>query len=551
MSTIFYELMHCFSQQGTAFYRTLPKKELSLAEAAELLLSCPLDIFWHRYFLLLLEQASDEEIAALPATPEIQAVLAEFALQNPSFGNQPQLSPQLAAFSPEVDLRLALQAEQNSTLLQIFWENIFCHKPLISAEFAAAISQSATLTAQNFPPKLNLAAIKEELELPPPLARISPMETYKKAMGILYGYGFISGAELRHLASLSPWGLFRKWRFNAITKNGRNDFVLSGEMTSYGRGLSLEQARASLAMEMVERICAFADCDEQKILGRKNQLPLIRGSFAELQGKNALNPDSLSPEVPYAGQKIYWTAAEKIDENGSHSALVPVQAVFLFSNLDEAELFAAVGSTGLAAGNTIEEAKVAALLEIIERDCEQVTPFSETSCFRLASNEALLADLLEKYKNSGIDLCFQDISGHLGVPTFKAFVKTADGEIVKATGANLDSRAALVSAMTEVPYPFPDSPDCRASALGGENLPVKNIADFPSFDTGSFAGNLQLLETAITRFGHEIFYVDISRKDISLPVIRAFITGLDYMADCKQRKTVPSRFVAAASEMLF
>ena len=74
----------------------------------------------------------------------------------------------------------------------------------------------------------------------------------------------------------------------------------------------------------------------------------------------------------------------------------------LFCNLDEVRLFDTPGSTGLATGNTMEEAKVAALLEIMERDAEAVTPFSKTNCFSLGAGDARVAALLADYAARGI-----------------------------------------------------------------------------------------------------------------------------------------------------
>ncbi len=54
--------------------------------------------------------------------------------------------------------------------------------------------------------------------------------------------------------------------------------------------------------------------------------------------------------------------------------LIPAQFVFLFCNLDEQNLFSALGSTGLASGNTMAEAKVSALTEVIERDSGRHKP---------------------------------------------------------------------------------------------------------------------------------------------------------------------------------
>ena len=83
----------------------------------------------------------------------------------------------------------------------------------------------------------------------------------------------------------------------------------------------------------------------------------------------------------------------------------------LFCNLDEVRLFDTPGSTGLATGNTMEEAKVAALLEIMERDAEAVTPFSKTNCFSLGAGDARVAALLADYAARGINVQFQDLTG--------------------------------------------------------------------------------------------------------------------------------------------
>ncbi len=535
-----YELKHNFSRQGVAFYTPTLKQDMPLAEATARLACSPMDIFLHRYVLDLLVKAEDEEIQKLADNHELRPVLAELALRQPERKDRlalPAPDEELALRSPETELRGALQpASKQAALVQQVADNIFHHHPLPPQKDLRSL---AAETIQPLP-RQNLATLRKKIPLPPPLSRPPAMETYKKAMGILYGLGLVSGPEMRHLSSLSPWGLLRQWRLNTTVNAGRNNLALQGLMTSYGRGLELEQARVSLAMEMVERLSAFASFDEREVVGTQNQLPLVRGSYEQVAEHNALHPDSLAPEIPYMGQKIYWVPAEKKDAKGQGTALVPAQTVFLFTNLDEPALFCAAGSTGLASGNTLEEAKLGALLEILERDSEAVSPYTPATCFRLQAEGGPIGDLLRQYQEKNIDLCFQDITGHIGVPAFKAFVQAKDGAIIKATAADLDAKNALVAAMTELPWPFPDSP---ASATGPKDLPTKDIREFPSFDTASAKGNLALLETALVYAGHEIFYVDISRKDIRLPVVRALVTGLDYMASFDQPGHLPQRLL--------
>lgn len=249
----------------------------------------------------------------------------------------------------------------------------------------------------------------------------------------------IVGPEMRHEASLSPIALLRAWRVDVGVSSGRQQYSLRGEATAYGRGLSLAQARASYAMEIVERASAYVSVGEGsgvsshgEILNRLKPLPLLKARYSELQasGRAALDPNLLPLEAPYADAPLYWLPAGAAD---GAAALVPAQAVLLFCNLDEPALFLAGGSTGLASGNTLEEAKVAALTEIVERDAEATTPFCRSRCFRLKSRDPRLQALLDDYAARGIGVLFQDIATELGVPAYQCFVRSQNGTVARAT----------------------------------------------------------------------------------------------------------------------
>ena len=106
---------------------------------------------------------------------------------------------------------------------------------------------------------------------------------------------------------------------------------------------------------------------------------------------------------------------------------------FLFCNLDEINLFSGLGSTGLAAGNTMEQAKVSALLEVLERDAEGVTVYDPSRCFRLEAHDPVLSPLLSDYRTKGIHIQFQEMFSPLGIPCYKCFVVTSEGDIIKGT----------------------------------------------------------------------------------------------------------------------
>ena len=89
--------------------------------------------------------------------------------------------------------------------------------------------------------------IRTGLPTLPPHPRRPADETRALAEERLYGLGVLDGPEMRHHASLAPWGLLRRWRLDRTTRCGAFNHRLEGLMTSYGRGLCLEDAQASLA----------------------------------------------------------------------------------------------------------------------------------------------------------------------------------------------------------------------------------------------------------------------------------------------------------------
>jgi ribosomal protein S12 methylthiotransferase accessory factor YcaO len=296
-------------------------------------------------------------------------------------------------------------------------------------------------------------------------------------------------------------------------------------------------------MEIVERRCAFASFDRDRVVGQARQSRVLRGSLEELRrdGLRTLDPNSLCLEVPYRNESLYWIEAV-IREAGSVSPIwVPAQSVFLFCNLDESSLYSGLGSTGLAAGNTVEEARLAALLEVIERDSEAVSVFNPARCFRIVAEDPAIGELLAAYHQGGIDVMCQELDNPFAVPCYKCFVVGPQGQIARGTGAHLDGRKALLSALTETPYPFPYGPP---SAVGPPQWPVARFEQLPVYTTGDTVEDLALLERVLNQSGYCPIYVDLTREDLGFPVVRALVPGLQTMADFDRYSRVSPRLFA-------
>lgn len=556
-----YTYAHARTVGSTGYFSCEPATALPLNAALAALEATPLDDFLHEHLLRRLGDMDAPALAALAERclaaaraarplPALTALLLECALVFPEAGAA--LAPAAAELRAQaVPLATAspsprLAAAPDPAALEWgrrFHANLTEHRPLPRLEesglplpHATAALAQAMARVLRAPGAGSLAAEHARLAALewPGGGRPPAGETFARAMNALEGAGLVAGPEMRHEASLSPIALLRDWRISVSVRNGRHVHCLRGTATAYGRGLSLAAARASCAMEMVERASAYASISEGgahgdgEILDRRVPLPLRRATATELAraGLRAVAPDALAAEAP-----LFWVAAR--DARGAE-VLVPAQSVLLFCNLDEPRLARDPGSTGLASGNTPEEARFAALMEVIERDADATTPFCRHTCFTLRSRDPRIQGLLDDYAARGIRVQFQDITSEFGVPVYRCFVTARDGSVATATGAGLRGADAALSALTETPWPYSwatPAPHGVASGPGLAGLAPRALEDLPDWSLPTAEASLRLLERVLAAHGREIFHVELTRRDLDIPVARVLVPGLEPHAD--------------------
>ncbi len=136
---------------------------------------------------------------------------------------------------------------------------------------------------------------------------------------------------------------------------------------------------------------------------------------------------------------------------------------------------------------------------------------------------------------------FQDISQTFGVPCYKCFIVSQNEEIVKGTAAHLDGKKALISALTETPYPYPNGP---ASNPGPDGLPTLCFENLPDYSTSNPVKDLAILETLLIANNYKPLYVNLTGKDLGIPVIKALIPGMEMMSDFDRFSRVNPRLFA-------
>ncbi len=561
MTKLHYAYKHSSTEATTGYFSCVPEPALELAKAIEILAQSPLDEFLHSHILRELLKLSAAEImdkfqSTLDAKGNAYGVLSALLLEcsmlsekhaklKDLFDNATQ--EKALEYTPllHLDWHKLADKDLHRAWVKVFSANIVQHNKLPHPEELADEGLSPLFSDLPKHHK-DSVSIKEVYDKHKDLqgsswSRPPSQQTAQQALSILVENDIIDGGEMRHEASLSPIALLRNWKVRMKIDSARHNYTVEGKGTTYGRGLSLADARASYSMEMIERASAYASVENNHIVGLTRPTPVFHAKYSELiaNGTPALDPNTLPLEVAYNDAPLYWMEAEEaISKN---TVLVPVQAVYLFCNLDEKALFMNAGSTGLATANTLAEAKIAALIEILERDSEAVTPYTRRNCFTLRSNDERIQALFDDYKSRGINIQFLDLTTEFGVPCYQAFVMDKKGEVVRATGAGLNGTRAAISALTEVPYPYPNGP-ASGPLLAG--LEERVLEELPDYTLKSPTQNLALLEDVLIQNGYTPLYVEISQEDLEFPVVRAIIPELELGADFDDFSRISSRLYA-------
>lgn len=215
-------------------------------------------------------------------------------------------------------------------------------------------------------------------------------------------------------------------------------------------------------------------------------------------------------------------------------------------------------SNGCAAGNTLEEAALQALLELAERDAVATwwynrvrRPAVELSDF----DDPFLHEMYRYLDRIGRDLWILDITNDLGIPVFAAFSRlltprNGSEQVVVGFGAHLDPKIGILRAITEVNQFFAslqaldDNDLAKAFDPGAvewwrtstcENqpyivpatdLPIRRAKDFPALVSDDLLEELGTVIRLIEAQGLRVLLLDQTRPDVNFPVIKAVVPGM-------------------------
>ncbi|MBL0700861.1 MAG: YcaO-like family protein [Desulfosarcina sp.] len=228
---------------------------------------------------------------------------------------------------------------------------------------------------------------------------------------------------------------------------GKDAARVIGTKKQMGKGATSQQAEASAVMELAERFSLFSFAADQKnfVIGKYADLKNEALSF-EMIAKS-VHDDSRDLEQ---AKKIFeelplkWTTAYNLTHN--KEILVPFDWFFAINEFN-----------GPSAGNCAEEAVLQGICEIVERHVSSIISRDNLNVPAIDTDtvtDSMVVEMLQKYRNAGINLYISDFSLDMGIPSIgvmafdpASFPETS--EIVWTAGTTPDPQKALSRALTE------------------------------------------------------------------------------------------------------
>jgi ribosomal protein S12 methylthiotransferase accessory factor YcaO len=364
-----------------------------------------------------------------------------------------------------------------------------------------------------------------------------------------------------------------------------------------GKGATKTQAKVSALMESVERYSSMQSTSPKTII--KDSYSHLSNSFSKvLHPAEIIEP--LTPNYDEASMIDFITGFDLMNDE---EILVPAEIAYYkyFPKYPAVSVFQCSHTNGLASGNVLEEAICHALCEVIERDavsiadlCASSIPynivhkiaeaFEASNCVNsqlldcigakfvdeptiypdveidgIAGEFPPIMNLLRKFSDAGIMLMIKNITQEdIDIPTIAAssidWITHDYGLFAKGYGTHLDSRVALMRAITElaqtraaniqgarddlkrIQYKDKDEiykrkwPFMPSSSLIEKNRQqnIINFREIKTYSNKDILTDINHILSVLKEAGiRRAIIVNLTNPEIGIPVVRAIVPGLE------------------------
>lgn len=338
---------------------------------------------------------------------------------------------------------------------------------------------------------------------------------------------------------------------------------------SGGKGRTDVQARVSAIGEAIERYSAVHRGDEPQRLSSLNQIAhialhpneIMLFSEAQYRGReewNRRNPSGFHqvPEVFDPDRPIHWTPVYSLRDH-CFRYVPSAYCYFGHPNLNE-WFFSTSDSNGNASGNTLEEAILQGLLELVERDAVALFWYNRIARPGLdleSVDDPYIQSLRSYYRRMQRELWVLNITSDLGIPVFAGVSRRIDGkseDIIIGFGAHLDPSVALMRALTEVNQFLPavEQRDAQGNTvywfheaeainwwrtakvaeqdylLPQPGSPMRRLSAFDNLSSGDLKVDVERCVQIVAAKGLDTLVLDQTQPDVGMAVAKVIVPGL-------------------------
>lgn len=325
-----------------------------------------------------------------------------------------------------------------------------------------------------------------------------------------------------------------------------------GAISIYGgKGISVEHAKASAMMEGFERYSA-----------EKQNENTNTGTISEISSKgNIIDIETLNLPKDFKKENIdslnlEWNTCHDLISGDDY--FVPSNAIYhpYVSDDNSIQSLFKSNTNGLASGNSLEEAILHGMFEVIERDAWSIFELTHKNSAQIdldSIESDVVNDALSKFRENEINIKLMDLTADINVPTIAA---SADDTLLKdaglltlGIGTHLDPEVAILRSLTEVAQ-------SRATQIHGaredtvradfartagyermkrinkhyfqEEDEKISLSDIENKSTDSITKDIDIVldELKANEIEHVLYY-DLTRPELDVNVVRVIIPTME------------------------
>ncbi len=324
-----------------------------------------------------------------------------------------------------------------------------------------------------------------------------------------------------------------------ISLCGQDASRVTGAQKQMGKGATPAQSEASALMELIERFSFFSFIGET---------PFPTHTFGELAPR-AIRPGLLKRSLHDESTPedlcreflddfpLRWVMARNLTRG--EDQWIPVDWFYLINEYN-----------GPAAGNTLEEAILQSLCEVVERHVGSVvsyeglrTPPIDPGSLR----DPAAMELVQRFLQQGISLHLCDFSLDTGIPTVGALAYDPAtfpemSEIIFTAGTTPNPEKSLCRALTEIAQlagdfqthtsykpTLPKYSDLEEASYLMDNGAKVPIASLPNLDHDNLRVEIDRCVQALSQIGLEVLVVNVTHPKLGVPAVYTIVPGAHFL----------------------